>query len=513
MGLEVKREYSIHNRFDVEVRDAKTGELKQQAYAENIILNALWSRMLSYSNNYFGYIHIGTGTGTLAASRTALFTFLVAKTASASNAAHDMANGVAWRRKYCQLIETEQNGQTLTELGIGYDGTSSHLMTHALLKDMNGNQVSILKADTDIITIYATVYAHYNPAGWESGGIKLFTHLFNNNANRAPLFDSLLWWVLGCYDGYGMADFDFEFTEGFAPCINGGSSAGSTYNAGNFYEDRNPTLTYDIPNKKATLYARIPAASANYANDVKGFHLMARHNENFARGICLYVDLTNSDVYAGSTIVGESLGTGDGTKTGFRTDFSLVNAGAKVYVDGVEDTDVMITSKPAGTDLTSFIKCLGILTTTAYLSPEDTPMIGCGQVSNATNEAVTIIFENPLYATFGIESVYTSRGTLYCSDDLNTWTSVGTNSGSPAAMSIGASYKNKRYWKFVCTSGYTMGLWSFVCANATPNNVIFDTPPANGGVVTMDYVTPGIGKDANHVFDFTLTLQLGEYTT
>ena len=29
---------------------------------------------------------------------------------------------------------------------------------HAMLKDMNGNQISIEKTDTDIINIYATVY-------------------------------------------------------------------------------------------------------------------------------------------------------------------------------------------------------------------------------------------------------------------------------------------------------------------------------------------------------------------
>jgi len=45
-----------------------------------------------------------------------------------------------------------------------------------------------------------------------------------------------------------------------------------------------------------------------------------------------------------------------------------------------------------------------------------------------------------------------------------------------------------------------------------PGNIHFSTPPANGAVITADYQTPVAGKDVNHVFDYTFTLQLGEYT-
>ena len=42
--------------------------------------------------------------------------------------------------------------------------TGTPLCTHALIKDMNGNPVVITKTDTDIITIYATVYLLLNTA-------------------------------------------------------------------------------------------------------------------------------------------------------------------------------------------------------------------------------------------------------------------------------------------------------------------------------------------------------------
>ena len=43
-------------------------------------------------------------------------------------------------------------------------------------------------------------------------------------------------------------------------------------------------------------------------------------------------------------------------------------------------------------------------------------------------------------------------------------------------------------------------------------NIHFATPPAAGAVITADYHTPCIAKDENHVFDCSVTIQIGEYT-
>ena len=73
--IKANMDCSIHNRFDIEVVDSITGEVKQTAQAENVILNQLWTRLLS-PNAYFNYIFIGTGNGTPSAPDTALFTHL-----------------------------------------------------------------------------------------------------------------------------------------------------------------------------------------------------------------------------------------------------------------------------------------------------------------------------------------------------------------------------------------------------------------------------------------------------
>ena len=64
----------LHNRFDIEVLDARTGELKQKAQAFNVICDALWNQIFSSFQGrpatyaYFEYILFGTGSGTPAAA-------------------------------------------------------------------------------------------------------------------------------------------------------------------------------------------------------------------------------------------------------------------------------------------------------------------------------------------------------------------------------------------------------------------------------------------------------------
>ena len=40
-------------------------------------------------------------------------------------------------------------------------GTPSSNLTHALIKDSEGTPISITKTDSDVLTIYATVYATF----------------------------------------------------------------------------------------------------------------------------------------------------------------------------------------------------------------------------------------------------------------------------------------------------------------------------------------------------------------
>src|SRR5574344_2860706 len=116
------KKLNLHNRFDIEVKDAKTGEIKQKAYAENIILNQAWAQIMG-TGNWFSYIKYGTGTGTISASRTALFAPLGNKVAASPTYTNDLASNYFSLRQSISNLENEHVGSTLTEVGIGTNTT------------------------------------------------------------------------------------------------------------------------------------------------------------------------------------------------------------------------------------------------------------------------------------------------------------------------------------------------------------------------------------------------------
>lgn len=152
--MEIKQSANIHNRFDVEVKNIETGKIKKYV-AHNIVLDQMWTRLCGGSN-YYVNIHFGTGSGTPSASRTSLFSHLGTKTAVDEELIKAIPLST-WKRKIV-LNPEEYVGSTITEVGIAFGGTATNLVTHAMLKDSEGNPVSITKTDTDVVTIYATVF-------------------------------------------------------------------------------------------------------------------------------------------------------------------------------------------------------------------------------------------------------------------------------------------------------------------------------------------------------------------
>jgi hypothetical protein len=166
--MKVIQNVSIHNKFDIEVRNAITGELKQEVTAYNIVLNSMWTRLVNF-NSYFTNIHFGTGNGSLDPTRTTLFTWLGQKAATNTEVIKELPVS-SWRRQIV-LNPEEFVGQNLTEVGIAYGTGSSNLVTHAMLKDAEGNPISILKTGTDVVTIFATVFVTFSADNVELCGM------------------------------------------------------------------------------------------------------------------------------------------------------------------------------------------------------------------------------------------------------------------------------------------------------------------------------------------------------
>lgn len=257
----------IHNRFDIEVRDAVTGMLRQKAEAFNVVLNQYFE---GRSEEAFGQIWYGTGFGTPAETDTGLFAYSGKKATSVDSYSLSNPTGIAWCRRKIVFSETEAVGVVISEVGLG---GSSKLYTHAMLQDMNGNPITIQKTNTDIITIYATVYLHWNTDGFADG------HIFITRDGTRSISTGWTISQLGILAGKTMA-------------------------------------------QSGTASARIAVGDDN----VTGGMVSLTGTAN-GIGFVLYFD-------GEYPIVGEPVGTGDGVATDFALDFDLPHD-ATVYVDGV----------------------------------------------------------------------------------------------------------------------------------------------------------------------------------
>ena len=146
---------NVHNRFDIEVYDSETHKLKNKYVAHNIVLDQMYTRLCA-GNSYFVNIHFGTGAGTPVANRTSLFAHLGTKTAVAEELIKAFPVST-WKQKIT-LVPSEYVGSNISEVGIAFDSTASNLVTHAMIKDSEGNPISIAKTATDTVIIYATVF-------------------------------------------------------------------------------------------------------------------------------------------------------------------------------------------------------------------------------------------------------------------------------------------------------------------------------------------------------------------
>ena len=490
---------SIHNRFDIEVIDAATGEIKQKAQAENVVCNALWTRLLTPAN-YFNYIHYGTGSGTPASTDTSLFTFLGYGTPAYTDDVIEVQaeNGWASYQRKIQLSEVTAVGSTLTEVGIGYSTTAATLCTHAMLKDMNGNTISIAKADTDIINIYATVFVHWTAAGYDSGAVKIIPSINKRNDNTKPLLG-----FLGMLMGVYASDYNMCTPPTNAQMLNSCSRVNIT--------SRVPTAVtaaYSAVNKTITLTATRLGASANNNGGFLGVVLYGYSNIISDERASLYLKVGGS-WYPYSSVVGEAISTGDGETTDFATDFPFPYD-ATVYVDSVaQSTGVSFGAEPLlYNDMGQYFEGLHEDSTPSLHVPFANPAL-----SSIKYEALrlkTYIYYNPHYS-IGIASLYAYYCKVEVSNDLATWTELVAQ-GSGATVNVNAAYQNYKYWRFSSTDSSAYAQTFTAPSTYVGKPIHFTTAPANGAVITADYKTPVVAKDINHVFDLSVVITLAEHT-
>lgn len=503
-------ELNIHNRFDLEVIDSKTGELKQRAYAENIVLEALWTRLLA-PNTYFNYIHFGTGTGTLSANRTSLFTFLGAKAAENTVKTYEWNEGWISCRRSCQLAETENIGSELKEVGVGYGSDSTNLVTHALLKDMNGNPITILKTATDVINIYATVFVYWNVDGYDNGSI------FIVNSTRNLFLTNYLTGISVSNKNLKSTITNYIYYKGHPYLYYPEISNGDGESKGGFIAIKNNIpITYNVSEKKIIGTATRLGVSEGNA-PIKSISACVTN----AISLLAYQPAINFHIgglwYQQSSITGEAIATGDGIVKDFATDFPFVKS-CKIYFNGVEQTSgfTVDTLKPfANNQMGIYFEILEENVAEAFDSKtQQEPLTFAMKGGWANNsDGQYIVGYNPLWE-IGIDSFDYRRCKVEVSNDLLNWVMLVEDSTRVYATTytVPSEYKTYKYWKFTAITNSYNSVSNFTSSALSETNIHFTTAPEAGAVITADYSTETIAKDANHVFDFSFEITLGEKT-
>lgn len=479
----------IHNRFLVEVIDADTGEVKQKAQAFNTVLDKWWD----YPDTEIDFIAYGRGSGTPSPKDTALFSQISRSSITMQVDTSTLIQGYISCSGSIQLGPSTSVGETITEVGLCKYYTSGNtlypvLVTHAMLQDMNGNPISILKTNTDIINIYGTVFLHFDPVGYQGGSIL--------QADTSGFLGRFCGGYASQSDNkikmYGSALFNNDSTgESSAPAVSAGTPTWDK-----------STKTYKIP------FGRAAVTTANVAGGLCMLYFV-NHSVILGSKAAEFFTIHPTGL---SSILGEAVGTGDGETSQFQTKFNFP-LNATVYVDGVAKTE----------GVTVFPDCNYATSMHRYflrLSNHCTKdRIFVSDLQSSSSRSIgsnsTAFFEYLFYNAAPIASLTfaATNVSLYASDDMDQWDLIGTTGSTTASrtLEIPEAYGNKRYWKVV-TKSNAVSISEGQGKDLNTYAIRFDEPPANGSVITIDYDTPMIPKDENHVMDMSLSFQLGDYT-
>lgn len=478
---------NIHNKFEIEVIDTTTGEVKQSAKGFNTICSNLWKYLSLDKTSYANCIHFGDGNGNPAPDDTSLFSFLGYKAVTTGGHDIDYEAGVFSQQYNIQLTEAEYVGKYITEVGIGYSSSSDTLCTHAMLQDMNGNPISIQKTNTDVINIYSTIYVHFNPYGYDNGHIFLF--LGNSVGNS----------ILGKLAGRSTS---YYLTEQVRYYPKGGTYFPKEEHSS--FANVDATLEVDTENKILVITANRLISTAGNNKGIGGMGLFCRYNSygtvgDYNRGlyICPGGSIPSSKIY------GESIGTGNGYNKNFVLKFPYARD-AKIYINGVETTKFKLLYW-SGSNLSGDIQQL------MPHSTKDKHVFDCRPESNKVSE---MLFYNPSYEV-GLSAIWGNGvviSSMLASNDLINWNEI---SYEGSVNTIPESSVNYKYWKvFFSEPVYRYNINISAPSKDTPmgGSIVFDTAPAEGAIITADYTSDFIAKDENHVFDLQISINLGEYT-
>lgn len=356
---------SLHNHFDLEVIDSRTGQKKSSAHAENVVTNSWYHEVFkgltntSTGRNGIG-IALGSGTGTPAVTDKALFNFVFGGSASgygyirpSSNTVEQLLDdnskliGYKATRVWVFPANSSYVG-TLTEIGLTLVYPDGTLRSHAMLKDAEGNEIAIKKTDLDILTVTVTFYLTVNMQ-------------WTNPIEHSAKF---IYWLA---DMFGIistgdstinasgSDCDYIRTISFVGCIAGSMQVDDSTSfygpqaalAGYLYPTCNSSvLSYAESDNSCINGVTVSCNSARLSTEASNdwvinglaytIGLRGERSEIYYHP-SLFLPFPNEDVFPAIPLSDLQVGVGDGSTTEFAPAVPLFVEGSdKVYVNGVE---------------------------------------------------------------------------------------------------------------------------------------------------------------------------------
>lgn len=491
--MKAKVGVNFHNRFDV----VKNGEWV--GYAENIILDQMYDVICNFTSNWFYRIYFGTGTGIPTSDRTALFSSLGYKNAETDNIVKAFPTSSFTRK--ITLLPSEYVGETITEVGIATSG--GLLLTHAMIKDSEGNPLSVEKTDLDVVEIYATVFTTIN-SGDVAG-----TYMTQINNRLFDYFTS----------NSTMSNPDFVLSSSPFRSDHKGIFPYKSYTTSS-------NKTVDSLNRKTIFTKRvditeIPPPIFQFGLD----------------DICVR-NVWTLPTWAGQEFKDVTLGVGDGETLKFPfPQYPLLDASSNVEikVDGnvvsnytLENIQSPFTEHLSLLDLADLADSTYEHFDSSVIAPINGVSVGVTDVASSNKRTVYFKLLDPtsivgktiesyMYGGSSITSNGAPTMEVSTSDDGENWTVLytGSVSGTTGYRSYTftepANYVRLAYWNSGSSTRSATVYWTRMYpSDSEKPTVVFDTPPAEGALVVAKYKVSPMYKNENYVLDLTVELQFGE---
>ncbi len=542
IGMQMHNIYTIYK-----ISDNKKIKI---ATFKNIVLNQLINKLGSATTLFIHSIWFGTGTTEPAATDTALtkplWTFSWNyNTVQNYKRASVIKDGLLEMVYTCNVPATSAYVGTVTELGMAFCqswGNAPFLGTKALIKDAEGNPISITKSDTEELLIEVHVQFQLNDTEefeWNPDWYRVLTtdHPTQGWGN----------------DIYGFGNIGLAMLPWWPDTLGVGITGSKIY----------PTVSYNNADKITTVsggrFGTDNAKTQVYINAIGLNVCGARgtYEYNYPAIYAGWWKFPNSKIFPQTTLTGMSVGIGDGNTREFNPPLALwVKDTEKIYVDGVLKTrnidytcdhknnlSLLFSVMPS-----AFVKLHNtIYYTNAAVNVLQNPIThpfnrGNNRITAATNPACYTYFNwnsnNPLVwelledPQIGLEvdhivlpSIrYTQSSSLKgliikisYSNDLQEWTEVFTftetrTDGYTTKQVIELPQKiTARYWKIEvpnATKNLTISDNNNIYMYCKGSPIVFKEAPANGAIITMDADIDRPMKNSNFILDCNPSFQL-----